>query len=416
MKKKLSILFLALFVALSFNMSTVKADNSIFKVTKAEITDKSKTTKVNSFKLKKEKIYSDITFHNVKDYVVYDIQIKNNSKEDYTIKEITDNNKKSNIKYEYDKNKKYNLKANKSITLRVKVVYNKEEKDVSKRDKNIEVKLLINYVDKNGKSGSSKVIINPNTSDKIVPIMIVLLVSTVGVILVIKKKNSNKNNKKKNSKKVISTLLALALLIPTVVVASSTKEVLIKSTYRLYDKLVVTIDVEGKKEKRVIKYSEKLNIEEPVIEGKAFEKWVTKDGKEFKNGQRVTEDIELTAKMTERIAYLQRGKDALLKIYKAAGVNAHWENYVIEDEPYYFPEDDEGLIWEVEIKKIKKATKEEYNSVKDTLTEDNIISTEDGVEVYTWYNEDEHTSYYYSEAKKIYLNEDSSYLLCCVIK
>ena len=55
----------------------------------------------------------------------------------------------------------------------------------------------------------------------------------------------------------------------------------------------------------------------------------------------------------------------------------------------------------------RKATTAEYNSVKDSLTDDNIISTEDSPKpAYVWQTAE--GLLYYSEAKTIYMNEDSS--------
>ena len=57
----------------------------------------------------------------------------------------------------------------------------------------------------------------------------------------------------------------------------------------------------------------------------------------------------------------------------------------------------------------RKATLEEYNSIKDSLTEENIISTEDSEKiVYIW--DIESGTVYYSEADIIYMNENSSYM------
>jgi len=63
-----------------------------------------------------------------------------------------------------------------------------------------------------------------------------------------------------------------------------------------------------------------------------------------------------------------------------------------------------------EIKYIKKATKEQYNLISDTLTSDNIVSTsESETETYMWYDNND-TLYYYADTNKIYMNQDSSLL------
>ena len=65
----------------------------------------------------------------------------------------------------------------------------------------------------------------------------------------------------------------------------------------------------------------------------------------------------------------------------------------------------EKLIYSNE--KFRKATLEEYNQVKDELTEYNIISTEDSPKIaYMW--DENNDIVYYSDAKTIYMNEDSS--------
>jgi surface protein len=57
----------------------------------------------------------------------------------------------------------------------------------------------------------------------------------------------------------------------------------------------------------------------------------------------------------------------------------------------------------------RKATEEEYNTVKSSLTDNNIISTEDSPAItYLW--KIGNTGVYYSEAETVYMNEDSSYM------
>jgi surface protein len=73
------------------------------------------------------------------------------------------------------------------------------------------------------------------------------------------------------------------------------------------------------------------------------------------------------------------------------------------------PEDIDYLYSDENILSIEKATDEQYNNIKDNLTEDNIVSTSDSSKkIYMWY--DAGIIYWYSEASLIYLNKDSSYM------
>ena len=57
------------------------------------------------------------------------------------------------------------------------------------------------------------------------------------------------------------------------------------------------------------------------------------------------------------------------------------------------------------------AIKREKTINEDLLENTNIISTTDSLfPIYTWYNKEKETIYWYTEAKKIYMNEDGSYM------
>ena len=93
------------------------------------------------------------------------------------------------------------------------------------------------------------------------------------------------------------------------------------------------------------------------------------------------------------VATFKTGKEVNITMKKLAGAPEninHWYS-------------DENIL------SIEKATDEQYNNIKDNLTEDNIVSTSDSSKIiYMWY--DAGTIYWYSEASLIYLNEDSSHM------
>ena len=400
LEKKLSLLlFLLVFFISIITPSTVLAEENVFNLTNAEIKSKTETTTVNNFSFENEAITSDITFHKVGDYITYELIIKNVSDKDYTISSITDNNKNKNIIYEYDKNKGTKVKKNDSITLLIKELYKKGESDWSKRNKNLSVILTIHYIDSAGKKGASNVLFNPPTGDKIF-LYVTMLIGSLFIILLVL------IIKKKLNKKYAAYLMILSLILPVGVSASSTLfNITFTTNFTLYDKVVITLDIDGKESKKTIDYNTKLSLEDPSVYGKKFIRWETENGEAFDFSKPITEDTTIKATFEEKVANLQTGREVILKLYKVGGALDPYFDY--EDTVVYNDGD-------FDVSKIKPGTKAQYDSVKNTLTsENNIISKpESESKVYIWKDSD--TIYYYSEASKIYMNEDSTYIFSCL--
>ena len=399
MKKIGVLVFLIMFVVSVFSIDTALAAGKIFSLTNAEIKSKTDTTTVNNFSFENEAITSDITFHKVGDYITCELIIKNVSDEDYTISSITDNNKNKNIVYEYDKNKGTKVKKGESITLLVKELYKKSETDTSKRNKNLSVILTIHYVDDTGKKGASNIHVNPSTGDHILLYAGILItsLSIISVVLI---------SKKKLNKKVVTFLMILSLVLPIGVnAASSLFNITFTTEIKLNDKVVITLDIDGKESKKIINYNTKLSLEDPSVYGKKFIRWETENGEEFDFSKPITEDTTIKATFEEKVANLQTGREIILKIYRIGGALDPYFDY--EDTVVYNDGD-------FDVSKIKPGTKAQYDSVKNTLTsENNIISKpESESKVYIWRDGD--TIYYYSEASKIYMNEDSTYIFSCL--
>ncbi len=399
MRKRLSlIIFIMMLVVSIVSIDSVFAKGEDFSLTKAQVGEKSETVTVNKFSYKASSVINDVTFHKVGDYVTYKLVLKNTSGDTLTIKSITDNNGDKNVTYSYDKSKGVKIKKGNTLTLLVKAKYAKAETDTSKREKKLSTTFTINYIDSNGKSGSSSININPGTSDKIMLFTGLLLGSLVIMLVILIDK------KKKISKKKLATfVMVLSLVLPIGVSAVSGYSISFNSIYNVMDKLVITLDINGKKVKKVIDYNTVLSgIEDPEKDGYVFAGWVTSDGKDFDISKPITGDVSIEAKFEEKIAYLQTGKNILVKLLKLGGAtNPYWAQ---EDDLYYNSN-------EVNLKKIKYATESQYNSVKDTLTsENNIISdSTSDIEVYAW-SDGNGTIYYYSDSDKIYMNEDASFM------
>ena len=389
MKKIGLIVFLMMFVVSVFSIDTALAAGKVFSLTKAEVKEKSSTTSVDKFSYKDETITSNVSFHKVGDYLTYNLVIKNVTDKTYTISEITDNNKSSNVVYEYNKNKGTKVKKGESITLLVKALYKKGESDVSKRVKNLSVKLTINYIDGAGKKGSSALFINPSTGDKIMLFGGMLLASLFIVLGILISK------KRKLNKKVAAYLMILSLILPIGVSAASTiYSITFTSSYSLMDKVVVTVDIDGKKEKKIIDYNTKLSLEDPSIDGKKFIGWKTQDGKDFDISKPIKEDTSIKAEFIESVALLDNGSVVNLKM-KALANDTTLDNVTNGGEDFV-------------IEHIAKTKNLPSGYEKTDLK---TISTSDSLEpVYIWWDENSMTLYWYTEAKKIMLNQDCSHL------
>ena len=115
-------------------------------------------------------------------------------------------------------------------------------------------------------------------------------------------------------------------------------------------------------------------------EGKIFTGWYTEeDGGTKVTSYSETEPLTLHAHYDNRTSFLEEGYSISSKIGNITNYSDSLNTF-------------------------RKATESEYNNIKDSLTEDNIVSTEDShFPTYMWY--DGENVLYYSEADYIYIND-----------
>ena len=115
-----------------------------------------------------------------------------------------------------------------------------------------------------------------------------------------------------------------------------------------------------------------------------------------------------TNKIENSYSELVTGKDFFVSLYEVilSGDNFYGDC----DDNYCEVYDSEGhYMWVDDLLAIKPATDSQYNDIKNDLIDRNLVSDENSnVPAYIWYDEDTHTLYYYSIAKKITMNEDCS--------
>lgn len=288
-----TLLFLFVFIISLFSSINAFADNTDFKIEDAIILEKSELVDGNISSFDNDTIINDVTFHKLDDYVTYKIVIKNKTNDDLMINSIVDDNNNSYIVYEYDKHENYNVKGNKSFEFLVKAIYKNELTDTTLRNQTSKVNFTLNYI-KNNKEVEQRLSLNPNTKDNIHISFIALTISLIGLstCLIL--------NKKKNGKLFI--IIGAGILISPIIVKALdlTFSITLDNNYHLYDKLLVTYNVQGNEHTVVNPYGELINnieTQTPQINGYTFEKWQLEDGSDFDSTKPITDDIKLIAKM-----------------------------------------------------------------------------------------------------------------------
>ena len=116
------------------------------------------------------------------------------------------------------------------------------------------------------------------------------------------------------------------------------------------------------------------------------------------------------------VSHIKPGPEVCLLIHKlAANTNVIFEDYTIYEGTFRKVVKNNNFDNATNVLYLKKATEEQYNAVKNSFNDDNLISTADSeIPSYIWF--DTNTIYYYSEADTIFLNSDSTYLFSWLTK
>ena len=225
--KNISRILCSILLVLSvIGIINVLASEPIFKITKIEVKEKSDKATVNNVSVSGGTINNDIIFTDKDDYITYNITIKNNTSDDYTIKSISDDNDSEYLKYTYDDLSDIKIEAGKEKIFTMTITYIKESSDLTVTDKS--VNLTLAYEGENGSTGTetittknktsnnSEIKNNPKTGDNITLYIILSLVSITGLVIT--------TVSKKHVSKVLTVItVASLLLIPLGTKADSDK-------------------------------------------------------------------------------------------------------------------------------------------------------------------------------------------------
>ncbi len=161
----------------------------------------------------------DVKFNDVNDFVLYKVVVKNNTDIDYLIDNQTKFGDSEYIKYDFEfENDDNSLAARTEKVMYVRITYNKEiPEEVLALGTYSEAKML--QVSLKTETGDT-IVDNPKTSDSIIKIATMLVVSTILLVVMIKVEKI---------RKVMAFVIASLVIIPTITKAQETLNITINA-------------------------------------------------------------------------------------------------------------------------------------------------------------------------------------------
>ena len=353
------VLFSLLLIFSIFSIVNVLAEEAIFQITNISVKEKSDKVTVNDVSISGGELNNDIEFTDLNDYIKYDITIKNVSNDTYTIKSISDNNNSNYLEYTYDDLSNVKLNSSEEKTFELQIKYVQETSNLTISDQAVSLTLTYEKDDgttgseiitnnnndsSNVLGGSSDNITNPKTGDNITIYLLLGIISLVGLTI-------TTVNRRYLNKSLMSIVALSMVVIPYGVKADSERFEITFATNKFQNS-----------------YTE-------LVSGVDFNLIISK---------------------------ISSGNDKLQKNCE----DEEYGSYCYIVDTNYTEDDDE--YWEYqnsEITSIKKATHEQFNLIKDSLTEENIVSKDNStVSTYVWF--DNGILYYYANSNKIVLDSD----------
>ena len=211
-----------------FTAVNIKAKGS-FRIMDVKVTEKPDTTQINDLTYENLTLNSDVVFHKVGDYLIYEITLKNETGYDYTLKTLALTSNNAYIEYTCEDCNDLEIKNKEEKKVHLKATYKTQVANMSERlrDENFEVQLTL--IDNN----KDETIENPKTGLGLRVYTILGLIVALGIIALI--------GLKKTKSKIVS-IIVLVLLIPIIVKAQDeTLRLNININYKLLDTLAVNI-------------------------------------------------------------------------------------------------------------------------------------------------------------------------------
>lgn len=280
-------LFASFFVA----SDNVAAAGTTFSINNVVVNEKSATTDGGVVDFDSSNIGSNVEFHQLHDFISYNISVVNNTDDTIRIESVADDNTSHFLSYSYDFNKNVELHKNDETIIRLTVRYDNELNDVDARVNSDIVNVRIAYLNlTTGESGEDGISINPKTSDDIIFFVAAGLFAICMLIVTFVLY-------KKNDKKMIVPMLAVMFVVATgnfVRALDNYSNFTIRNKTSLMDKLIVTIGEGDAVDRKIVAYGEKIaDLVAPEKDGHSFKKWTYDNGDDFDVETPIVADISI---------------------------------------------------------------------------------------------------------------------------
>lgn len=289
------VVFMASFIMPILNSTNAFASANALVIENAEIIEYSSTAGGYIESFDGGAINGNIIFHQLNDYVKYNITIKNVTDVEQTIESITDNNTSKYITFSYDTHDKYEVAAGESFDLLVTTTYAKLIEDVAKRAQTPGVKLIINYSDEFDilvpNTGTTTAELNA-TNDYLPTIILLVAAASTCVILFAKK------HKQTAKIIIVLTLVYSTISIVSIARAKMTNELNISfsnTVFNLNDQIRVTYyNTNGVAHDIYVDYNAD-SVKLPAVEkhNYDFKEWQLEGGLPLEDFGSITEDITI---------------------------------------------------------------------------------------------------------------------------
>ncbi|MCR5832906.1 MAG: BspA family leucine-rich repeat surface protein [Candidatus Saccharibacteria bacterium] len=315
MKKrgKLGVLF-GIFFAFFGAITAIRiagASGNTFKLTSAEITEKSPQTEAEIINFNDTEVSTRVEYHALNEYVTYKLGLLNSDSKTYKIIKISATSENPYLAYEYNEDFEATVAEGESFDFVLKTIYKTTVEDITNRDQKADVVITISYEDESGNVEEEEVIVVPNTYDdtaipntgstekdgsKAVPIFpfLVLLIGVIIAIAFYVKKH------KKAAGITLAVTLALSIVAPLTALSTISDTITIKNQLGFYNKLNITYPTGSGTANKTIDYGEPGgDIPAPdAPEGYTFDGYADGDGNDYDPNAPITGDIDLTPKFT----------------------------------------------------------------------------------------------------------------------
>ena len=332
-------IFISLFVIALFGTISHKsyAYSNPYVIESAQLINEKGDVEGSITGIHKDEVINDFKLHNLNDSVTLKIVFKNTDNKRYIIKKISEDSISDNIEYTLSYMENEKVDENGTFEVLLAITYTKELNDINSRTVETPIKLTIlcsddkvelddpnivpssivitsrshnlsnsftnlesndiRYMTLEGDAVGEKIINkdlaqNPKTFDSVHNYLLLLLISAFGsaVCLVL----LTRENKKKLIA-VTCIIFVISVFIPVIVNADETAfHGLVLKQPGIYDKLVVTYDIDGEEKTEVVNYNSTIEYKEPSKEGYTFDKWLLND-EPFDINTPIKEDIKLVA-------------------------------------------------------------------------------------------------------------------------